>query len=450
MISLAVADLMVGVIIWPNMVIMQYLTFMHPRQMGTVVTKTNETLFENQNLTYRSEGGSFRNVFPDEYRLTIGFFTLLGIMVSVYTLMVASFDRFLAVYKPLTYNRFNVKRRAKVLCAAVWGICIMVSVIPTIVADMEYQVISSILITIEDDAGLVIIFVGLILPLILTWIATILTFLATKRHARSRQRMFSANTSRSQNLERRLAKTLSIMVGVFTLTVMPVICCTVAGLAAEWTAFDDPLNLNLSAATAYTTSEYLSIIILTSNSLWNCFIYSLRTRGFREAARSIMKSVTKTLGLQFIRRHVTRMALRVRRVNLCALLRLRILRSSKAFDLNKKSVSSLNTGMSQVSEVNFSYAGGPSIDTGDSSTVAPSLASNEMLSIYSQSSSKPNQVTSKVGIQTEVEEKPKNEDEQHVVEESTLESFALSVGTDRFLESITDNVSVGDEIYRSE
>lgn len=305
-ISLAVADTMIGVIVWPNMIVMQYLTFFTPRKMGAIIKRpyVNEGSrypFDNPMLTYRYGGGAFRNIFHPDYLQTMGFFSSLGITVSVHTLMIASIDRLLAISMPMKYGRYKAIKFAKISCIIQWFVSIIIAVLPIFVSELRYQALSSIMISSTGRVALMEFFISLIVPLVVTVILSVLTFRSSKGHARNRQRIMpsnQANLEYERNLEKRLARTLTLMVSVFTLSVLMPICCTIAGLVNTSANWSDPANLNMTAANAYTTSEYISIILLSTNSIWNFFIYNWRNKGFREAVRCMLQKISNKPGIK--------------------------------------------------------------------------------------------------------------------------------------------------------
>nr|XP_039259405.1 uncharacterized protein LOC120335855 [Styela clava] len=451
-ISLAIADLCVGLVIWPNMIAMQYLTFFAPRQMGRIVphpsTAENDTWvahfpFGNNSLVHRFPGGTFGQRFPRPYIVFTGFFTILVLFVSIYTLMWGSFDRFWAVFRPLRYNKHNAKRQAKIACAALWGVSIFLAVLPTFIKQIQYNVISSLFIASSGLTSLVLLFFGLLLPLVITWIVTIFTFETSKKHARNRERIVSSS-SNSDALERRLARTLSLMVLVFTICILPAMACIIAGFILPQTAMNDPKDLNVPVERAYTSAEYISVILLTSNSLWNCFIYSLRTRGFREASKKLYEDFLEKTKLGYVRRGALYVIQGARRVSLSSLYQMRKMSNVSTSDLRKKSVTSLSTNITKISETGSSGPR-PSVDmTSTSVYIGSSTNSNAYSAQYKKKDNKGGRKQSSAGIvelRVERKKQQKEEDnEAYVGDDSTFGSFAIDTGADRFFHSVMENV----------
>ena len=109
--------------------------------------------------------------------------------------------------------------------------------------------------------------------------------------------------SRKQNQdsknERRLTKTLSLMVGVFTACVLPTIILVIVPKTVPSINGENITVLARKPASAFITLELAAAIILASNSLWNCFIYSFRNKEFRKDAANLHFKIMSALG--FIR-----------------------------------------------------------------------------------------------------------------------------------------------------
>ena len=113
------------------------------------------------------------------------------------------------------------------------------------------------------------------------WIFNIMTFFYYKKHNRNRRQIIPTK-SQELHLKRqtRLMITLGIMVGVFSLCVLPAVITFVTVFLDE-NFVEHILSFNPSG-------PVIIIIILTSNSLWNFFIYSARDRAFRKSAKQKM------------------------------------------------------------------------------------------------------------------------------------------------------------------
>ena len=124
--SLAAADLLVGVIVLPSCIYNLIGLLWHPLTTSRITAVAG----------YESINGRFVTIdgivstdvqqvvkddkFPTHYLNGIGFMTSVSIFVSIYTLAAAGFDRFFAVYKPLSYDKVKAKKYAKIACAISW------------------------------------------------------------------------------------------------------------------------------------------------------------------------------------------------------------------------------------------------------------------------------------------------------------------------------------------
>ena len=117
-ISLAISDFFTGIIVFPSFVITSF------RHLNT--TKV---------IQYKY----------DFYVDAIGFFTMLSLHVSIFTLIAAVIGRFKVVYRPLSYNvQLSISLGWKI-CVVLWIILIMLSALPLGIFDPSFRY------TIEDS-----------------------------------------------------------------------------------------------------------------------------------------------------------------------------------------------------------------------------------------------------------------------------------------------------------
>ena len=113
--SLAVADLLIGVFVLPFAIYNRYVCLFQP-------------------LPYRDEGQEPKvtDYFSQTYVNFTGIVTTVSIFTSVYTLGVASADRYLAVIHPFRYQKgkYFTRKRAILAVASVWILGFILSVIP--------------------------------------------------------------------------------------------------------------------------------------------------------------------------------------------------------------------------------------------------------------------------------------------------------------------------------
>lgn len=287
-ISLAAADLLVGVFVFPT-----FIDTMRRALMTPYILVDGE----KQEDSWGNAGNGTRlqlQRFTVSYYNFCGFFTTLSLTVSVYTLMTASFDRFMVVYRPLEYNQFAAKKTAKLCCLVLWVVGIAFSLLPLVVPDITFMRIASVLVVLGGGMTALIIYtIALAIPLILVWVMNIATFMFSKRNAKVRPKIRNHERGTIVNLENRLAKTLSIMVGVFTLCTLPVATITISEFFIAGIYYGRPETLDTYVAKTVISLEVIAAFILMSNSMWNFFIYSARSMEFRAASRGLYSKLVQ-------------------------------------------------------------------------------------------------------------------------------------------------------------
>ena len=289
--SLAAADLLVGVIVLPLAVdILRRLVWTRHVSMGHVEVKgyqlENGTISENiTSVQIAERAGQFRSKFPLPYQNFAGFCTAVSIFVSIYTLAGAGFDRLRAVYNPLTYRKERANKFAKRICIISWLVAILFGVLPLFTPNLSYALVLSITFVTLDFNGLILYSVGLLVPLVIVWGVNIFTFSVSKKHSKFRRQLTKVAQRKRQNVERRLAQTLQLMVAVFTLNTLPLIILLVASLFLPSTRPSLPHQFNLKHGNLFIIVEFIAIMMLFGNSLWNFIIYSYRNRDFRVAVK---------------------------------------------------------------------------------------------------------------------------------------------------------------------
>ena len=254
-ISLAVADLLIGVIVLPTLVVnlhVQIWTRLLPRDEVQSVEGyevINGTLSDNISVVQKEVLAAFDPKFPLSYVNFSGFFTGLSLIASVYILAGAGFDRLNAVAKPFTYNDANAFSRAKRLNVALWVIAFILGILPVFVPVLRYYMYKAMIFISLDFRGIVSYFVIFVIPLVIVWIVNVLIYYHCKKRSDFNFRMTEAALKKRQRMERRLASTLRLMVGVFTFNTLPLLITIIL-----------PYSLQL----------FFLTIILTHYNYWLC------------------------------------------------------------------------------------------------------------------------------------------------------------------------------------
>jgi len=304
--SLAFADILVGAIVFPTFISTLDRYFVDRHNLGEIRNVTgyvriNDTEPPIQSVTVEVRGtsGLFRDRFSQTYLNAIGFFTILSLSVSVYTLVVAGIDRFVAINKPLRYNQRTAVLAARIAVVGIWVAGILFATFPLYVHDLRYGVVAAILISSAGRQVLILYSVIFFIPLIIMWVLTIVTFAITKTKSFEWATRTRDNEQDKIALEMKLFRTLGIMVGVFTLCLLPSAIVLLLGLALPEIYFTNPETLNEQTTSRYTSAEVVVVMLLTSNSLWNCFIYSARDPKFRNASKVMYGRIAEALRLDY-------------------------------------------------------------------------------------------------------------------------------------------------------
>ncbi|CAK8694674.1 uncharacterized protein LOC143445492 [Clavelina lepadiformis] len=298
--SLAFADLLAGIIVFPTFVstLLRYLAVDHNlgdlrNVTGYVVAETGNRTDEISLMLIRDPSNTFSDAFPRSYLDFVGFFTVLSLSVSIYTLVSAAFDRFVAIVCPQRYKQKSAFVTACFVSLVLWILGIIFASLPFYIRTLRYTVVNSILISSSGPGVPALYAVAFILPLILMWLVTIATFIASRHLTRAWADISEEWRKVQGQVELRLALTLAIMVGVFTLSILPSIIVLLLVEELPDVYYNDPKNLNQQSAINLVSAELVIMMLLMCNSLWNCFIYSVRDREFRKSAGKMYASAAK-------------------------------------------------------------------------------------------------------------------------------------------------------------
>ncbi|CAK8692309.1 uncharacterized protein LOC143462742 [Clavelina lepadiformis] len=357
-ISLAVADLIVGVFVLPGSVYHHHVLSMEA-------------------LPYRQEGQMphATDYFNQYYLNFMGFFTVLSFSVSVYTMGAASMDRYLAITRPFRYRqgKYLTTQRSVVVFVVIWLFGILLGIYP--VFTRHHYTISALGLTLSTGMTAIVVYaMTLGLPLLAVWCINGLMLSQVCREGKRRRSMSakhmtanrtvservepecrkvvssayygnnnlsrlpttdttvnddvfedanklsknrirsvvdkfknirkskneqtvpsrgvkpslqktSSSMSNTDNVERRLAKTLAVMIGAFTIALLPgiIVLSIQPALGAFISPQSFPKSYSSYAANVYMSAEYVASRLFLSNSFWNCIIYSIRNRHFRRA-----------------------------------------------------------------------------------------------------------------------------------------------------------------------
>ena len=121
----------------------------------------------------------------------VGFFSTVSIFVSIYTLAGAGFDRFRAVYKPLSYDKVRANKIAKISSLLAWILAIIIAVVPIFnpANVLHYGIIFSLIVATLNFSGIILYIFLFFIPLFIVWVVNIAVYVVIKRHNTSRRRL---------------------------------------------------------------------------------------------------------------------------------------------------------------------------------------------------------------------------------------------------------------------
>jgi len=297
--SLAFSDLVMGVFVFPTFISSLMLTrnahkLGPPREFEGFIELNGTATNQTATFTDR-QMGHFE--FSKRYFNFVGFVTSVSLVTSLYCLAVAGFDRLQAVYRPLKYRKDWAKLQAKWLTFVVWIVAILFGSLPWYVPTLTYRLLISFLVAVEGGGALIVYAIAFVIPLVCMWVLSIVTYCCIKKYSKIRRHLTMDSQFKTRSIENRLAKTLSIMVGAFTLSVIPAAILSIVPHFTKSIFYDRPKYLDINAANVYRDAEFAAILFLSCNSLWNFFIYSMRNLEFRKASNVLYSDLAGRLGL---------------------------------------------------------------------------------------------------------------------------------------------------------
>ena len=298
--SLAFADILIGIFLVPSFVISLYISNIGPYQRHKIIsnfTNTNKTVNEFDEVHWHNVNSYYMLNVPKAYIHLFGFINTLSLFNSIYILMFASIDRFIAVHNPLSYDKDKAVTVAKLVVIFMWVVWTVYAAIPIFVPQFgSYEILAGgIMIAVKGEVSFYACSIGLLLPFFVMWIFTIWVQVSVKSQLKAGKKLVSTKRKRSFSVKRQLSVTLSIMIGVFSVCILPaVMLIVISEIFPEF----NPLNVNrfsIKSAFALGSAELVSSILLVSNSLWNVFIYSIRNKEFRKDASALYFTTLSTL-----------------------------------------------------------------------------------------------------------------------------------------------------------
>ena len=301
-ISLAIADFLVGAIVLPfcieslRRLVWNRIEIPDSLQLVEGYRLINGSLSENTSFVeiFR-RAGSFSTFFPRSYQNFSGFVTAVSIFMSVYSLAGATFDRYKAISKPFEYKKRSAYKIALCLCIVFWLVAIVFGLLPIFIKQLKYVLILSMIFATFDVMGYILYSISFFIPLVIVWIANLLIYLASKKRSQFRLKLIAAAQQKKHKMERRLAITLRLMVGAFTVSTLPLLLVILSISFMPTLRPDIPEEFNVKNTRIILDIQCIALFLLFANSLWNFFIYNVRCIGFYDALTDMFKNlVNKT------------------------------------------------------------------------------------------------------------------------------------------------------------
>ena len=289
--SLAVADFVVGVAVIPIRIGTRFWLLVRTPPFTELRNVSGYLIANDSSLSMQPVLAELKDLYPEKsssiHVSAIGFSTILSLLVAVSSLVAASFDRFVAIYRPLRYNELKAIFAAKITVVSLWIVGSIIALLPTIIPGTDYSVDFVNSKTIEKNSMEVVYAIGFFLAVVLMWFSIIATYLAARRSLRTHDRQ------RQTDDEMRLLGTLGVMIAVFTLCVVPITLVQ----SLRYDNMKNPTDFDIVATMQFTSVKVSMEMVLVSNSLWNCFIYNIRETSFRNATKLLYKRIAKCLTL---------------------------------------------------------------------------------------------------------------------------------------------------------
>ena len=293
--SLAVADFIMGVFVIPMYVGREYKHFERSSSFTELRNVTGYVIANDKSLPMQPVVVEVKNLagnnVPNIYVSALGFFMVLSLLVSISSLVAASIDRFVAIFRPLKYNDLKAIFAAKIVVATVWFASLVFAVFPIVIPDVGYDFVVSNVAT-EDGRSMLMVYTATAFFLfVLMWSSVIATYVVARPGLRNHDRQ------RQTDDERHLLGTLFIMIIVFTLCILPNALTQIVRVILPTISMENPTDFDIVANLQFSSILLATTLVIFSNSLWNCFIYSIRETVFRKAAKRLYKGIAQHLKL---------------------------------------------------------------------------------------------------------------------------------------------------------
>ena len=285
--SLAFADLLVGVVVFPSTAANLDYYFTRTLTFDESL-KTNGYLINNHtNFSHPTFDGSSKICTHDSFSSPLvnaaGFFSTVSTTVSVFSLVAAAIDRFVAVYRPLQHFQVISFLVPRTSVACIWLLGVFIASLPYFSLALPYSVIFSVAVVPYGFFGTALYGILTITALVIMWVVTFATYSVYRNYLKRNAHLRTSIRDKTEDLRsKNLILILGIMVTAFTVSVLP----TAILMIYEATLLNAK-SFNLKNELAYYDIGVVVVMLFLSNSLWNFFIYSARDSAFRKASKNM-------------------------------------------------------------------------------------------------------------------------------------------------------------------
>ena len=208
-------------------------------------------------------------VADEEYPLSIAvdFVYVLSVAISTFNLCTVSLERYVGVIFPLRYYAIVTLRRFRCAVVSVW-------ILSSCIASLR-------LVINEDAYWIIVVSTVFFIPgVIISW-CYVCIFKEASRQSRVIAGQQSDSTLESQVRNKKASITISIVIGVFYLTALPIIAFSITEVTSE-------RGISCQENKEFESWGTWALFLAYSNSAVNPFIYAARKREFKDALKVLM------------------------------------------------------------------------------------------------------------------------------------------------------------------
>uniref|UniRef100_H2ZK74 G-protein coupled receptors family 1 profile domain-containing protein n=1 Tax=Ciona savignyi TaxID=51511 RepID=H2ZK74_CIOSA len=185
-ISIALADIMVGLFIFPTFASSLSKITMTQEKMGpSSNTSITPGPGDRYDIVPHMPGGDVWTNFDQPYLNFVGFFTSMYLTLTIYTLMVACIDRLVYVRNSRTYSNQKSTFVARITIGVSWLVSIIVAIVPFFVD--RYNLIASVMVLSSGATSLYLYIIAYVIPLLVLWVGGIVLLVFTIMRSRKRR-----------------------------------------------------------------------------------------------------------------------------------------------------------------------------------------------------------------------------------------------------------------------